>query len=387
MTATPRHDVDYLVAGGGFYGCCLALFLRSLGARVLLIERSDGLLTRASQVNQARIHTGFHYPRSALTAVRSKLLSRQFARDFPDAVVDDFRMLYAVARHGSKVSASRFLRFYQEMGAPITPVRPEDARLFEDEMIEAVFECQEAAFDWSKLARHLETRLDAAGIELRFGTTVERYQDGPEGVLAQLSDGSEISARYGFNVTYAEINALLRRSGLRPAMLRHQVTELVLIRPPPGMNGAAVTVMDGPFFSSMPYPARGCYSLTHVRYTPQLSWMDADAPVSPYDALAAAAKPSKSRFMINDCARYMPCISEAEVVDSLFEVKTLLVQSEVDDGRPILFHRAGPQARVISIMGGKIDNIYDLFDLLRRELPECREAHLGWLVPGAEGAR
>ena len=51
---------DAIIIGGGFYGCCLALYLRSILENVLVLEREGGLLSRASFVNQARIHTGFH---------------------------------------------------------------------------------------------------------------------------------------------------------------------------------------------------------------------------------------------------------------------------------------------------------------------------------------
>ena len=86
---TDRRSVDYLVIGGGFYGCSLALFLRSVSDRVMLVEAGERLLDRASRVNQARVHTGFHYPRSMLTAVKSLVLHNRFASDFPDAIVDD----------------------------------------------------------------------------------------------------------------------------------------------------------------------------------------------------------------------------------------------------------------------------------------------------------
>jgi len=69
-----RQQYDYVIVGGGFYGCCLALYLRSISTRVVVLEAGDKLLDRASRVNQARIHTGFHYPRSVLTAVKSKIL-------------------------------------------------------------------------------------------------------------------------------------------------------------------------------------------------------------------------------------------------------------------------------------------------------------------------
>jgi len=49
----------------------------------------------------------------------------------------------------------------------------------------------------------------------------------------------------------------------------------------------------------------------------------------------------------------------------------VLIKNEADDGRPILFLRRPETSRVISILGGKIDNIYDLFELVRT-------TELGW---------
>ena len=59
--------VDVMVVGGGFYGCALALHLRRSFERVVIVEREDGLLRRASYNNQARLHNGYHYPRSFRT--------------------------------------------------------------------------------------------------------------------------------------------------------------------------------------------------------------------------------------------------------------------------------------------------------------------------------
>jgi len=55
-------------------------------------------------------------------------------------------------------------------------------------------------------------------------------------------------------------------------------------------------------------------------------------------------------------------------------VKTVLAKNERDDGRPILFQRQPEDSSVISIMGGKIDNIYDLFDILRQSGPQWAQA-------------
>jgi glycine/D-amino acid oxidase-like deaminating enzyme len=369
-----RTDVDCLIIGGGFYGCCLALYLRSVCDRVTLVEAGDTLMTRASRVNQARVHTGFHYPRSALTAAKSMLLHHRFMRDFPDAVADDFQMLYAIARHRSKVSAKRFLRTYADLGAPIARATQSQAALFDPATIEAAFACTEVAFDFSVLRRHLGNRLDATDIDMRLQTEVQGLVPDADGVTAQLSDGTELRARHVFNVTYAQINHLLGLAGLPPAALKHELTEIALVEPPAELQGYGITVMDGPFFSAMPYPSEKLYSLTHVRYTPHGSWTDDSSPADPYRVCRTATPDTRVRHMIQDSRRYVPSIGDAHWVRSLFDVKTVLTKNERDDGRPILFQRKPHDSRVVSILGGKIDNVYDLFDLVRTTTPEFAAA-------------
>jgi L-2-hydroxyglutarate oxidase LhgO len=186
-------DFDYLIIGGGFYGCCLALFLRTVSDRILLVESGAQLMERASRVNQARIHTGFHYPRSSLTAVKSMLLHRHFMTDFPDAVVDDFQMLYAVARRRSKVSARRFLRMFQDLGAPIRPASPSQTMLFDPNMVEGVFACSEAAFDYTVLRRQFSERLARERIDVKLSTSVAALADQAGTVVAGLTNGQEIT--------------------------------------------------------------------------------------------------------------------------------------------------------------------------------------------------
>jgi len=61
-------------------------------------------------------------------------------------------------------------------------------------------------------------------------------------------------------------------------------------------------------------------------------------------------------------ATYLPALAEAHHVDSLFEVKTVLVKNDEDDGRPILFVPG-----CYAVPGGKIDNIYDVLEKLSME--------------------
>jgi hypothetical protein len=147
--------------------------------------------------------------------------------------------------------------------------------------------------------------------------------------------------------------------------LKQEITELALIEPPDEIRHLGITVMCGPFFSTMPFPPRSLHTLSHVRYTPHCSWINSggESP-DPYDTMKACSKQTKAFHMLKDAQRYLPALSRARVVDSLFEVKTLLVRNEIDDGRPILMERSESADNVYSIMGGKIDNIYDVIHRL-----------------------
>ena len=86
------NEFDAVVIGGGFYGCVIAIYLakqRNL-KKILLVEQETQLLSRASYNNQARVHNGYHYPRSFITAYRSRINLPRFVHDWPSSVKKDF---------------------------------------------------------------------------------------------------------------------------------------------------------------------------------------------------------------------------------------------------------------------------------------------------------
>src|SRR2546421_2373043 len=93
-------DIDYphIIIGGGSYGCFAALRLAELygGHTVLIIEQDPDILLRASYNNQARVHSGYHYPRSLLTALRSRINAPRFIAEFKNAIYATTEQYYAV---------------------------------------------------------------------------------------------------------------------------------------------------------------------------------------------------------------------------------------------------------------------------------------------------
>ncbi len=363
-------DADVLVIGGGFYGAMLAAELSArIRGQVVLVEASPELLSHASYNNQARVHGGYHYPRSVLTARRSRANAPRFIREFADCIDAGFTKLYAIARRRSSVSAAQFRRFADAIGAPIRPAAPDACALVDQSAIEAVFEVDEPAFDAGRLRARMEERLASAGVSVLCNTTAERVSPlvgGGLQVSLEGEHGGALNADVVYNCTYSRLNRLLIQSGAAPLPLTHELTELALVRPPEELAAIGITVMCGPFFSCMPFPPRGLHSLSHVRYTPHREWRDADG--SPYLDSAqireSAARRTRFDEMRRDAARYVPLLARASYVESLWEVKTVLPRSEGDDSRPILVHEVAELPGLHCVMGSKIDNVYDMLDIV-----------------------
>ncbi len=357
-----------VIAGGGFFGCSIAMMLHRRGWHPIVVEEAGELLTQASRVNQARVHGGYHYPRSLMTAYRSRQNYEKFRTHYRDAIVDQFTKVYAVGRLFSKVTADQFEVFMKRVGAPLQKAPPKIQRLFNPDLTERTWIAQECAFDCSVLREMLRKELRMAGIEVRLQTLVETAKPHPTGALARLSDGSEIECSLVFNATYAGLNRLTAASSLPLIPLKHELTEMALVDLPKELEGLSVTMMCGPFFSFMPYPSLGLTTLSHVRYTPHAHWFENEqtGATNPYQTFDTIEKHSHFEMMVADASRYMPALRDAVQRDSLWTIKTLLPLSEIDDGRPILFQRDNKLPAVIHVMGGKIDNIFDVEEEIER---------------------
>jgi len=367
----PKYD--FLVIGAGFFGCRVACFLQKhFNQSAIILEKSDKILQRASFVNQARVHNGYHYPRSVLTALRSAENFPIFTKEFKSCVVDDFEKIYAISAKNSKVTASQFEKFFKRIGAPIKKASKDRQKLFDKEMIEGVFETKEFAFDAKKLASIISQLIEDTKVSLKTGhevISIEKEDDLFKiGFKTDTGEQSFLRSKYVFNCTYSNLNHILNSSGLDKIRLKHQFTELALVTPPKELKDIGVTVMDGPFFSFMPFPAEGLHSFSHVRYTPHTSWIDEDTSFDSSEILQKHQSESKFLSMAQDASRYMPLARHCEYKKSLFEIKTVLQSSEMNDSRPILFRKDSTHQNFYSILGAKIDNIYDIEKELAQQI-------------------
>ena len=349
---------DAIIIGAGFYGCVIATHLRSKGLSVVVVEAADKPMMRASLINQARIHQGYHYPRDFTTAYRSSQSFSRFIDAYKDSVVDDFTQIYAVASRGSHVSARQFMSMMGSVGAPFSGAGRKHASLFSPNLVDAVFETREFAFDAVQLSRTVMEKALEAGVVFRFGEPVVSVEQTENGVL--VNAGEILRAPRVFNCTYGRLH-MLHPGGIR-RRLKYEICEMCLVSPPPVLTKVGITIMDGPFWSCMPYPSRNLHSLSHVRYTPRLSWIAQEQPErDPYKELDNMHIESSFIRMRDDASRFVPVMREAVYEGTMKEIKTVLVSNEEGDGRPILIEGSLKEG-VVSILGGKLDNVFDILE-------------------------
>ena len=88
------------------------------------------------------------------------------------------------------------------------------------------------------------------------------YGDEPnEGfIIENTEDGSEFEAPFVLNATYASVNQILNKlEGIESESfnIKYELCEIILCEPSDKLRDIGFTVMDGPFFSIMPFGKTG----------------------------------------------------------------------------------------------------------------------------------
>ena len=363
------------VIGGGFYGSVISLFLKKKNdvSDVFLFEKENEIIQRSSLNNQARVHNGYHYPRSFSTAFRSHYNFQKFIKKWPNCIVNDFEKFYGISRSNSKTNSQQFKRFCSQIDVPFERVSQQENMLFNSSLIDEVFRVQEYAFDANNLKRSIFNDLILSNVQINLDSEVidiKPSKNNKLSIVLKQKEEKKIydSFSYIFNCTYSNLTKVDNSFIESKPILKHELTEILLVDPSREFQNLGFTLLDGPFFSLMPFPKGNCHSLSHVRYTPHYSWID-NKDTDPSLELKKYDK-SQTRFgrIIRDSQRYIPQLANTKYIKSIFEIKTILLKNEFDDGRPILFRESSKIKGLFSVLGSKIDNIFEILEAINNEI-------------------
>lgn len=355
------------IVGAGFFGCAVALELSKYFEQVVLIDAEAQPMMRASYRNQARIHMGYHYPRNLMTGLSCARNYREFVKTFPKCVVDHMPAYYGVAKENSKITSKDFETFCARVGAPLSGCDAKTLDAIVPKGLDQLFEVEEACFDAAVLRSLMSADLKKHKIKLLMGNRVTGIAKAKDKYVLDLKNAQGhdvIDADHVYLCTYGDINRLLVKAGLRPVELRQQLAEMAVLDVTGVLPDYALTVVDGPFFSLFPFPDLAAKTLSHVAYTPHLTWIDNGQSELPDSRKILGNLPrSNARKMMQDAANFIPDIEQATYLESLWEIKTTLPAECNSDGRPILIRQC--DRGIFAVLGGKMDNIFDIQIILR----------------------
>ena len=369
---------DKIIIGAGLYGLYSALFCLRRGESVLVLECDEKPFSRATYINQARVHGGYHYPRSLSTAIKSAGYFERFNREYDFCINKEFEQVYATSEDYSWTDGIQFKKFCDSAGIPCKRVPAEE--YFKDGQCSGAFITREYTYDAKILCDYFLAELAkyATSFCVQYSVNIveiNRLQDDYEVVL---SDGSSYKTGFLLNATYASTNQLLDKLGYEKFKIKYELCEIILCEVNDKLRDVGITVMDGPFFSIMPFGKTGLHSLTSVTFTPHKTSYDitpkfecqsqSDGLCSQehlYNCNLCCAKPKSAyQYMSNLAHKYMKECYGFEYKDSLFSMKPILMASEIDDSRPTVVRVYSQSPTFVSVLSGKINTVYDLDEVL-----------------------
>ena len=370
---------DKIIIGAGLYGLYAAKKCGERGENVLVLEYDDAPFMRATYINQARVHMGYHYPRSYSTAIKSAHYFDRFNEDYSFCVHKKFRQIYATSTAFSWTSAEQFRQFCQSSGIMCQTLDVDE--YFNSGMCDGAFLTEEYTYDAMILKQYfLDVLAKMPKVEIVFNARIKEIHKTATHFEIWLSNGIDVSTDYLLNATYASTNQLLKKidGDYPPIKIKYELCEIILCDVAEAFKNIGFTVMDGPFFSIMPFGKTGLHSLTAVTFTPH---------ITSYESLPAfdcqqkshgycskiqlgncnycVAKPDSAWPYMSQMARkYLKPQYGFHYKESLFSMKPILQASEIDDSRPTIIRTLCNEPKLVSVLSGKINTVYDLDEVL-----------------------
>ncbi|MBN2175952.1 MAG: FAD-dependent oxidoreductase [Bacteroidales bacterium] len=371
------NQYDKIIIGAGLYGLYSALLCGKKGENVIVLEYDSEAFKRATYINQARVHMGYHYPRSYSTAIKSAHYFDRFNQDYGFCILSKFDKIYATSSTFSWTNAQQFTNFCHAANIKCDQI-PVD-KYFNPGMCDGAFQTEEYTFDACLLRDHfLKEIKEYPNVEIKLGCNIDAIRKADGHYELRLKDGTSFRSEFVLNATYASVNQIHDNLGFEKFKIKYELCEIILCTVNENLKNIGLTIMDGPFFSIMPFGKTGLHSLTSVTFTPHLTSKEA-LPTYSCQAKSNGYCTPQQLGNCNDCQAkpesawpYMSYLAKKYLKEeygfqyhsSLFSIKPILLASEIDDSRPTVIRQFSSKPTFVSVLSGKINTVYDLDKIL-----------------------
>lgn len=369
---------DKVIIGAGIYGLYAAIYSskKNPHQKVLILEKESHAFTRATYINQARVHMGYHYPRSFSTAIKSAHYFDKFVTSYPSSIYSDFDQIYATSSNFSWTNANQFGKFCKAVDIDCKKIDEKD--FFKESLCDGAFLTKEYTYDAMLLKeKMLDEISNLVNIDIRYDVEIKTITKKEEKYIIDCGNLS-YETSFLLNATYASINQILNKLNYEEFNIKYELCEIIICSVNEKLDKTGITVMDGPFFSIMPFGKTGFHSLTSVTFTPhqvsyeKLPTFDCQKGIENYcnptnlgNCNNCPHKPKSSWIQMSSLARkYLVNDLDFKYEFSLYSMKPILIQSEIDDSRPTVIKKYSSNPDFYTVLSGKINTIYDLEEIL-----------------------
>ena len=354
------------VIGGGIFGVTAA-FRLAKNHHVDLFEKNSDILMAASDVNQCRVHRGYHYPRSDSTVKGVLDANASFTEEFGDAIMNNTENYYCIPKHNTITSAEQYIQFCKRNNLEY---ELSELDVIDKRSIDLCVKVKENLFDHSKLKR----------------ICCQKLLDSNVNIFLNKTATDEIFDRYDFVVicTYAEIGKLLKKFPKFQREYQFEVCEKVFVKMPTSFNNKSILIMDGPFMGIDPVGDTGMFIIGDVVHTVLQRMVGKQPEVDPkYVSLldkGIIKNPPISNFnlFIESGSQFMPEIKKAKYVGSSFCIKTTLAHVDETDERPTLINKINE--KIVTVFSGKIPTCVEAAKELERIIQNIERDNIQKIV-------
>uniref|UniRef100_UPI004047D393 FAD-dependent oxidoreductase n=1 Tax=Flavobacterium sp. TaxID=239 RepID=UPI004047D393 len=179
------QQFDKIIIGAGLYGLYAALFCAKRGENVLVLEHDPEAFSRATYINQARVHMGYHYPRSYTTAKKSADYYDRFIEDYNFCIHNSFDKIYAISKNFSWTNAVQFKKFCADTDILCKPINIDE--FFKEEFCEGAYLSKECTYDALVLKKYFLDEISKfQNVEIQYNTYITQVLQFPNLLLLQL---------------------------------------------------------------------------------------------------------------------------------------------------------------------------------------------------------
>jgi hypothetical protein len=330
------------VVGAGWYGCHITKMLCHLNLDVTLFESESQIFSGASGLNQNRLHLGFHYARNHRTRIQSLTGFSDFKKTYGSLLFPIENNIYAVPQNDSLLDFQTYKGIMSSSGISFNECSNPSFL----EGIEGSIETKEGGIS-VKLAR--EFFHEEIGPNLRLNTRVVDIEQRANSVIVngQVFD-------FLVDCTWGHLLPL--------KYVFYEVSLLLVMKRRRHDWDLSVTLVDGDLWSIYGTEIPDLYTVSSVKYTP----LHVSAcPLQARDFLANVSLKDLEKAkenIVSEVEKHFPSFSDYFNFENYqLSIKTKPIALNSD--RSCYVENEG---RIITVLSGKIDNIFYASDLVTR---------------------